>query len=163
MTPPLRLAVIGCGRVFERFHHPALLRSADWTLVGAVDVRPMSRLGDYSTVGEPLRLESGQFLYTAPDDHVTQIGGIPMRAIQPLDRISPMITDLDITVPDPPNQSDRIVFITDSRVASQCSACPQQPIIAVNALQQAVLRLYGPDAAAGAPQLPRPAGRHIAA
>ncbi len=40
MTEPLRLAVVGCGRVFERFHHPALLRSDDWVVVGAVDVRP---------------------------------------------------------------------------------------------------------------------------
>jgi predicted dehydrogenase len=43
-SPRLRLAVIGCGRVFERFHHPALLGSPDWELVGAVDIRP-ARLG----------------------------------------------------------------------------------------------------------------------
>ncbi|HEY9445359.1 MAG TPA: Gfo/Idh/MocA family oxidoreductase, partial [Gemmatimonadales bacterium] len=36
----LRLAVVGCGRVFERFHHPALLGSSEWELVGAVDIRP---------------------------------------------------------------------------------------------------------------------------
>ena len=34
---PLRLAAVGCGRVFERFHLPALLRSPDWILVAAVD------------------------------------------------------------------------------------------------------------------------------
>lgn len=32
--------MIGCGRVVERFHHPALLGSPDWELAGAVDVRP---------------------------------------------------------------------------------------------------------------------------
>ncbi|HET7422922.1 MAG TPA: Gfo/Idh/MocA family oxidoreductase [Gemmatimonadales bacterium] len=36
----LRLVVVGCGRVFERFHHPALLNSSAWELVGAVDTRP---------------------------------------------------------------------------------------------------------------------------
>ena len=33
----LRLGVAGCGRVFERFHLPALERSRHWTLVGAAD------------------------------------------------------------------------------------------------------------------------------
>ncbi len=33
----LRLAAVGCGRVFERFYLPALERSPDWSLVGAVD------------------------------------------------------------------------------------------------------------------------------
>ena len=35
--PPLRLVAVGCGRVFERFHLPALQRSAEWALAGAVD------------------------------------------------------------------------------------------------------------------------------
>jgi predicted dehydrogenase len=35
--PPLRLAAVGCGRVFERFHLPVLRRSRDWSLVAAVD------------------------------------------------------------------------------------------------------------------------------
>jgi predicted dehydrogenase len=40
MTAPLRLAIVGCGRVVERFHQPALRGSPFWTVVGAVDVRP---------------------------------------------------------------------------------------------------------------------------
>ncbi len=35
--PPIRLAVVGLGRVFERFHLPALTRSADAQLVTAWD------------------------------------------------------------------------------------------------------------------------------
>jgi predicted dehydrogenase len=35
--PPIRLVAVGCGRVFERFHLPALRRSPDWILAGAVD------------------------------------------------------------------------------------------------------------------------------
>jgi predicted dehydrogenase len=80
VTPPLRLAVIGCGRVFERFHHPALLRSGDWTLVGAVDVRP-ARLRWVSSVrpGLPLADSLGALpdaarldavlVATPPDSH----------------------------------------------------------------------------------------------
>jgi predicted dehydrogenase len=40
MTAPLRLAIVGCGRVVERFHQPALRTSEAWKVVGAVDVRP---------------------------------------------------------------------------------------------------------------------------
>ena len=34
---PLRLAVIGCGRVIERYHVPALRRTPEWNVVGACD------------------------------------------------------------------------------------------------------------------------------
>jgi predicted dehydrogenase len=40
VTAPLRLAIVGCGRVVERFHLPALRGSQVWRVVGAVDVRP---------------------------------------------------------------------------------------------------------------------------
>ena len=33
----LRLGVVGCGRVFERYHLPALLKSADWKLAAACE------------------------------------------------------------------------------------------------------------------------------
>lgn len=60
--------------------------------------------------------------------------------------ISPMMSELDVTVPDPPNQTDRIVFITDSQATKQCSACPEGALLDVRSLEQAVLRLYGPQA-----------------
>lgn len=60
--------------------------------------------------------------------------------------ISPSLAELEDAIPEPPNRNDRIVFITDSRSAKQCSQCPEQPILAVDALQQAVIRLYGPQA-----------------
>ncbi|MFL5532774.1 MAG: Gfo/Idh/MocA family oxidoreductase [Gemmatimonadales bacterium] len=37
---PLRLVAAGCGRVFERFHLPALQAQARWSLVGVADPRP---------------------------------------------------------------------------------------------------------------------------
>lgn len=60
--------------------------------------------------------------------------------------ISPLMSELDITVPDPPNQTDRIVFITDSQASKQCSACPAEALLDMRSLEQAVLRLYGPQA-----------------
>jgi beta-N-acetylhexosaminidase len=59
--------------------------------------------------------------------------------------ISPSIADLDTALPDSPNPSDRMVFITDSRTTQQCSQCQERPVLAVDALQQSVLRLYGPQ------------------
>lgn len=60
--------------------------------------------------------------------------------------LHPSLTDLAETLPEPPGLNDRVVFITDARTARQCSFCPDQTILAVNALEQAVIRLYGPQA-----------------
>jgi len=60
--------------------------------------------------------------------------------------ISPTLAELNDAMPDPPDRTDRIVFITDVRTAAQCSQCPQQEVLAVDAMQQAVIRLYGPQA-----------------
>ncbi|MCI0520197.1 MAG: hypothetical protein L0Z70_08050, partial [Chloroflexi bacterium] len=57
--------------------------------------------------------------------------------------ISPSLAELDDTAP---NQNDRVVFISDTRTARQCSACPEEKLLARDALEQAVLRLYGPRA-----------------
>lgn len=59
--------------------------------------------------------------------------------------LSPSQAELDTTIPDPPNQNDRMVFITDTRTAQPCSACPDRPLMEERALQDAVLRLYGPQ------------------
>jgi beta-N-acetylhexosaminidase len=61
--------------------------------------------------------------------------------------LSPSQAELDTTMPDPPNQNDRIVFITDTRLARQCTGCPARPLIDKRALQDAVVRLYGPQTA----------------
>ncbi|MCK4725047.1 MAG: hypothetical protein KAT29_04570, partial [Anaerolineales bacterium] len=61
--------------------------------------------------------------------------------------ISPSLTDLSEAIPDPPNQNDRIVFISDTRAYKQCTDCKENPILNVEDFRQAVLRLYGPQAA----------------
>ena len=56
--------------------------------------------------------------------------------------ISPPPDELNIVIPSPPARDDQIVFISDTRVFQQCSNCRQQYSLDVNALQNAVIRLY---------------------
>jgi len=60
--------------------------------------------------------------------------------------ISPTQIELDEIIPDPPDQNDRIVFISDTRSAKQCSECPEQTILDYRMLEEMVMRRYGPQA-----------------
>ncbi len=60
--------------------------------------------------------------------------------------ISPEKLDLETVLPSPPDINDHIIFLTDTRVGKQCSTCDEEPMLAVDALQNAVLRLYGSQA-----------------
>lgn len=60
--------------------------------------------------------------------------------------LSPSQEELDIAIPDPPKFNERIVFISDVRPYQQCKTCPLRFALEGNALQNAVLRLYGPQA-----------------
>lgn len=60
--------------------------------------------------------------------------------------ISPDVESLKTVLPRPPSVSERIVFLTDVQVTRQCTTCSDQPILALDALQNAVLRLYGTQA-----------------
>ena len=60
--------------------------------------------------------------------------------------ISPTQIELDEIIPDPPDQNDRIVFISDMRSAKQCSDCPEQTILDYRMLEEMVMRRYGPQA-----------------
>ncbi len=56
--------------------------------------------------------------------------------------ISPSIEELNNTLPSPPARTEHIVFISDTQVFQQCSNCRQQYTLAVDAFQNAVIRLY---------------------
>ncbi len=93
-----------------------------------------------------------QFLYsnvTPPASGLGQVGSSQQVTFEIASKaatlISPDPIDLDTVLPEPPSSRDRLVFITDSRPVQQCSTCAPQTTIGVDALQQAVLRLYGPD------------------
>lgn len=59
--------------------------------------------------------------------------------------ISPDAQDLAALLPNPPQQHDNIIFLTDASQAAQCSTCPGRFGLAVDALQKAVVQLYGPQ------------------
>ncbi len=59
--------------------------------------------------------------------------------------ISPDKQDLTTVMPLPPQADESMVFITDTINIKQCSACVEEPVLAIDALQQAVLQLYGPQ------------------
>ncbi|NJN79392.1 MAG: hypothetical protein HC797_02365 [Anaerolineales bacterium] len=59
--------------------------------------------------------------------------------------ITPDLQDLASVLPQPPQPNDRIVFITDSVTVKQCVECSPQPQLATDALESAILQLYGPQ------------------
>jgi beta-N-acetylhexosaminidase len=59
--------------------------------------------------------------------------------------ISPDKTDLATVMPLPPQADESMVFITDTFNIKQCTTCTEQPALAVDALQQTILQLYGPQ------------------
>jgi beta-N-acetylhexosaminidase len=59
--------------------------------------------------------------------------------------LSPGAQDLATLLQSPPKVRDRIVFFTDTSQVQQCSACPADPRFRVDALQNAIVQLYGPE------------------
>ena len=59
--------------------------------------------------------------------------------------ISPDKQDLATVLSLPPQANESMVFITDTVNVKQCSTCTEQPMFAVDSLQQTVLQLYGPQ------------------
>ena len=56
--------------------------------------------------------------------------------------------ELSTLLPAPPSQGDRIAFITDTSTYQQCSICPPQVALSIDALQKNVVRLYGQSGSA---------------
>lgn len=56
--------------------------------------------------------------------------------------ISPLPDELNIAIPSPPLRREHIIFISDTEVFQQCKTCRQQYSIDVDALKNAVIRLY---------------------
>lgn len=60
--------------------------------------------------------------------------------------LSPNPAELDANLARPPTARDQIVFITDTLEGRQCSQCPPQMSLSSKALENAVIRFYGPSA-----------------
>lgn len=59
--------------------------------------------------------------------------------------ISPVLSDLNNVLQNPPQLNDRMVILTDAASQQLCSACPPVTTLGVEDLEKAVLRLYGPQ------------------
>ena len=85
-----------------------------------------------------------------PPENLTELGTSQQPVFEVARRSSTLISpdpqELASLFPSPPGLRDRLVFITDTTRASQCSTCTPRAMLSVNALQDAVLRLYGPSA-----------------
>lgn len=57
--------------------------------------------------------------------------------------ITPNLQDLASVLPQPPQPNERLTFITDTVSAKQCAECPAQPQLSMDALEMAILKLYG--------------------
>jgi len=57
--------------------------------------------------------------------------------------INPTPEELNTLLPQPPTQTERIVFLTDISNFKQCTTCLWQEALTADALQKTVLRLYG--------------------
>lgn len=67
-------------------------------------------------------------------------------ARQAVTLISPSINDLVNVIPEPPNLRENLIFFTDTLTTRQCSKCPEQFILSIDALPKTILQLYGPKA-----------------
>jgi beta-N-acetylhexosaminidase len=87
---------------------------------------------------------------TPPVTELTQLGKSEATtfevARQAATLLSPDKLDLETFLPSPPGVNDHIIFLTDTRAGKQCRTCNEEPMLAVTALQDAVLRLYGSQA-----------------
>jgi beta-N-acetylhexosaminidase len=65
-------------------------------------------------------------------------------ARQAVTLIHPLQTELSQVLPRPPELRERLLFLTDVVTYHQCGQCPAESVLAVDALQNVVMRLYGP-------------------
>jgi beta-N-acetylhexosaminidase len=59
--------------------------------------------------------------------------------------ITPDVRDLTAVLPQPPQPNERLTFITDVVSVRQCAECLPQPQLSAEALEAAVIKLYGPQ------------------
>ena len=62
--------------------------------------------------------------------------------------LSPSPAELGQRMPTGPGLDDKVLLVTDARLGQECNAedCPSFPLIDPTALEQSILRLYGPGA-----------------
>lgn len=85
---------------------------------------------------------------TTPSENLDSIGTSGQKvfeiARQSITLVSPDLSDMDSVLPEPPQSSERVVFISDEIAQQQCSTCTDQSITLAENFRSAVEKLYGP-------------------
>lgn len=58
--------------------------------------------------------------------------------------INPDLSELESVMESSPTSSDRLVILSDTESTTACSDCPEIQTLSTNALEDAIIRLYGP-------------------
>jgi beta-N-acetylhexosaminidase len=89
-------------------------------------------------------------LRRSPDDLATEVGlsdsVTQAVARSALTLIYPGRDELADRMPTAPLADENILIITDARTVQECADCPVTPLLSATALQDIILRLYGPTA-----------------
>jgi beta-N-acetylhexosaminidase len=96
------------------------------------------RMYDVFTLSNVLTLESGLARIGTEQETILEV------ARNSATLIRPSAEELNTLLPAAPKQAERITFLTDNSTFKQCTTCLSQEGLAADALQKAVLRLYGP-------------------
>ena len=59
--------------------------------------------------------------------------------------INPDLAELGAVLENSPSSSERMVILTDTEYASICEDCPETPTLGTSALEDSIIRLYGPQ------------------
>jgi beta-N-acetylhexosaminidase len=97
------------------------------------------RMYEEFTLSNVLPPESGLANVNSSQEIISEV------ARQAATLINPDPQELSTLLPASPKQADRIAFLTDVSMYKQCTTCLWEPGLAADALQKAVLRLYGPE------------------
>jgi len=81
-----------------------------------------------------------------PVEALSEVGGRSDLAFQTAQAALTLVSPDQAELVAAPGAGDNIVIFTDARTITQCPTCTARPLIAVDALQSAILRLYGPQA-----------------
>lgn len=86
-----------------------------------------------------------------PSDASLNVVGSSQSAVfevarQSVTLINPSVSELNLSLPRPPESREQITIFTDSIAARQCSVCQTQDVLSTDALKNAIVRLYGPAA-----------------
>ncbi len=97
------------------------------------------RMYDVFTLSNVLAPESGLAKIGTAEETILEV------ARNSATLIRPSAEEVNTLLPAAPKQAERIAFLTDNSTYKQCTTCLSQEGLAADALQKAVLRLYGPS------------------